>query len=160
MLVVLDGAADGLPDGWLRYVTPTKDSNRARWPVHPAWVVVQGAFTQEDDGLGPIVRVRKREKNIERGLASVIGYLSTLAAWVGGDLATPETDISLVLRWLYGAGLDYLEEKDRRLLQAGRAQAKALWFYRAGIIKSSFKREVAVILFWLREKFVSLSSMF
>ncbi len=94
-------------------MTPTKDTNRARWPVHPAWAVIQGAFSQEDDGLGPIVRVRKREKNIERGLASVIGYLSTLAAWVGGDLATPETDISLVLRWLYGAGLDYLEEKER-----------------------------------------------
>jgi len=107
------GAADGLPDGWLRYVTPTQDTNRARWPVHPAWTIIQGAFLQEDDGLGPIVRVRKREKNIERGLASVIGYLSTLAAWVGGDLAAPEVDISLVLRWLYGAGLDYLEEKER-----------------------------------------------
>jgi len=107
------GAIDGLPDGWLRYVTPTNDSNRARWPVHPAWTRIQGAFLQEDDGLGPIVRVRKREKNIERGLASVIGYLSTLAAWVGGDLASPEVDISLVLRWLYGAGLDYLEEKER-----------------------------------------------
>jgi hypothetical protein len=107
------GGADGWPDGWLRYVTPTADKTRARWPVHPAWTVIQGAFGQEDEGLGPIVRVRKREKNIERGLASVIGYLSTLAAWVGGDLATPETDISLVLRWLYGAGLDYLEEKER-----------------------------------------------
>jgi hypothetical protein len=107
------GAADGLPYGWLRYVTPTQDTNRARWPVHPAWAVIQDAFLQEDNGLGPIVRVRKREKNIERGLASVIGYLSTLAAWVGGDLATPEVDISLVLRWLYGAGLDYLEEKER-----------------------------------------------
>jgi hypothetical protein len=107
------GADDGLPDGWLRYVTPTKDTNRARWPVHPVWAVIQGAFLQEDNGLGPIVRVRKREKNIERGLASVIGYLSTLAAWIGGDLASPEADISLVLRWLYGAGLDYLEEKER-----------------------------------------------
>ena len=75
--------------------------------------VIQGAFVQEDDGLGPIVLVRKREKNIEHGLASVIGYLSTLAAWVGGDLAAPEVDISLVLRWLYGAGLDYLDEKER-----------------------------------------------
>lgn len=81
--------------------------------MHQAWAVIQNAFSQEDDGLGPIVRVRKREKNIERGLASAIGYLSTLAAWIGGDLATPEADISLVLRWLYGAGLDYLEEKDR-----------------------------------------------
>src|SRR2546426_1122818 len=57
------GAADGWPDGWLRYVTPTQDTNRARWPVHPAWTSIQGAFLQEDDGLGPIVRVRKREKN-------------------------------------------------------------------------------------------------
>ncbi len=46
------GATDGLPDGWLRYVTPTKDTNRARWPVHPAWKVIQGAFLQEDDGTG------------------------------------------------------------------------------------------------------------
>jgi hypothetical protein len=107
------GGADGWPDGWLRYVTPTTDKTRARWPVHPAWSVIQAAFGQEDDGLGPIVRVRKREKNIERGLASVIGYLSTLAAWVGDDLASPEVDISLVLRWLYDAGLDYLEEKER-----------------------------------------------
>ena len=26
---------------------------------------------------------------------------------------SPDVDMSLVLRWLYGAGLDYLEEKDR-----------------------------------------------
>jgi hypothetical protein len=107
------GGADGWPDGWLRYVTPTTDTNRARWPVHPAWEVVQGAFLQEDEGLGPIVRDRKREKNIERGLASVVGYLSTLAAWVGGELASPEADMSLVLHWLYGAGLEYLEEKEQ-----------------------------------------------
>ena len=107
------GGADGWPDGWLRYVTPTADTNRARWPVHSAWEVIQGAFLQEDEGLGPIVRDRKREKNIERGLASVVGYLSTLAAWVGGELASPEADMSLVLHWLYGAGLDYLEEKEQ-----------------------------------------------
>ena len=89
------GGADGWPDGWLRYVTPTADTNRARWPVHPAWEVVQGAFLQEDEGLGPIVRDRKREKNIERGLASVVGYLSTLAAWVGGELA----HLKRICRW-------------------------------------------------------------
>ena len=32
---------------------------------------------------------------------------------LGGDLAKPEADMSLVLHWLYGAGLDYLEEKER-----------------------------------------------
>ncbi len=72
------GALDGLPDGWLRYVIPTDDTNRSRWPVHPAWAVMQQAFTSEDEGLGPLVRERIREKNIRQGLASVIGYLSTL----------------------------------------------------------------------------------
>lgn len=105
------GAADGLPDGWLRYVTPTDDQTRSRWPVHPAWDVVQRAFSSEDAGLGPLVRKRVREVNITRGLASVLGYLSTLSVWVGGDLARSDTDISLVLGWLYEAGLDYLDKK-------------------------------------------------
>ena len=38
------GGADNLPDGWLRYVVPTEDTNRSRWPVHPDWYVIQGAF--------------------------------------------------------------------------------------------------------------------
>ena len=104
-------ASVGLQTGWLRYVTPTEDTNRARWPVHPAWTVVQGAFSQEDDGLGPLVRERIREKNIWRGLASVMGYLSTLSAWVGGDLASQEVDLSQVLHWLHDAGLDYLDKQ-------------------------------------------------
>jgi hypothetical protein len=38
------GGEDGLPDGWLRYVVPTEDTNRSRWPVHPDWRVIQSAF--------------------------------------------------------------------------------------------------------------------
>ena len=38
------GGVDGLPDGWLRYVVPTEDTNRSRWPVHPDWQVIQTAF--------------------------------------------------------------------------------------------------------------------
>ena len=38
------GGVDGWPDGWLRYVVPTDDTNRSRWPVHPDWEVIQGAF--------------------------------------------------------------------------------------------------------------------
>ena len=105
------GGPDGWPDGWLRYVTPTEDTNRSRWPVHPAWEIIQRAFITEDEGLGPLVRERIREKNIRRGLATVMGYLSTLSAWVGGDLARRDADISLILHWLYEAGADYLDEK-------------------------------------------------
>ena len=38
------GGDDGLPDGWLRYVVPATDTNRSRWPVHPDWHTIQGAF--------------------------------------------------------------------------------------------------------------------
>ena len=38
------GGADGLPDGWLRYVISSQDENRSRWPVHPDWEVIQSAF--------------------------------------------------------------------------------------------------------------------
>jgi hypothetical protein len=42
-----DGGEDGLPDGWLRYIIPTEDTNRSRWPVHPDWHVVQSAFVPD-----------------------------------------------------------------------------------------------------------------
>jgi hypothetical protein len=112
---------DGLFDGWLRYVVPSDDSNRTRWPLHPAWVVVQSAFTQSvEAGLGPVVRERIREKNIERGVAAMIGYSSTLAAWLGGEFAVPETDMSVTLQWLYGAGQEYLAEKNRDFVEEVR----------------------------------------
>jgi hypothetical protein len=28
----------------IRYVIPTEDTNRSRWPVHPDWQVIQSAF--------------------------------------------------------------------------------------------------------------------
>jgi len=118
------GAADGLPDGWLRYVVPVEDSNRSRWPVHPAWAIVQQAFSSEVDGLGQLVRKRIREKNIERGLASVVGYLSTLSAWVGGELAADDVDISEVLHWLYGAGGKYLKKREMDFSKLVQKKAK------------------------------------
>jgi hypothetical protein len=108
------GGEDGLPDGWLRYVLPSEDSNRSRWPVHPAWVVVQGAFSEDSTNeLGTLVRERKQEVNVERGLAATLGYMSTLAAWKGGDLADQEADLSLTLHWLSEVGPEYLEDKQK-----------------------------------------------
>jgi len=40
-----------------------------------------------------------------------VGYLSTLAAWLGGEYATREADMSVVLAWLCEAGTTYLEQK-------------------------------------------------
>ena len=101
------------------------DTNRSRWVVHSAWVVVQAAFTDDlDNGLGPVVRQRIRERNLERGVASTFGYVSTLAAWLGGDYVTPDADASLTLRWLYEAGMEYLNDKGRDFLKEVRKKQK------------------------------------
>jgi hypothetical protein len=42
-----------------------------------------------------------------------MGFATSLAAHVGGDLAHPDTDFSQFLHWLYEAGSDYLEIKER-----------------------------------------------
>ena len=120
------GGDNGLPDGWLRYVLPSEeDTNRSRWPVHPAWVVVQSAFAEPvEPGLGPVVRQRIREKNVERGIAATIGYISTLAAWLGGEYVYQDADVSLMLHWLSEAGPDYLESKQRDFIQEVRKKQK------------------------------------
>jgi hypothetical protein len=83
--------------------------------------VVQGAFAP---GLGPLVRQRIREKNVERGIASTIGYISTLAAWLGGEYVNQNTDVSLLLHWLSEAGPEYLESKQRNFVQEVRKKQK------------------------------------
>ncbi len=108
--------ADGLPDGWLRYVVPVEDDNRSRWPTHPTWQAIQGAFLTAQEypsDFGKIIRKRKEERNIRKGIESVMGYGTSLSAWAGGDLARSDTDLSMFLHWLAGKGEEYLEEQDR-----------------------------------------------
>ena len=94
--------------------------------MHPAWNVVQSAFSIDlEPNLAAIVRERIREKNIERGIASTIGYISTLAAWLGGEHISPESDLSVTLQWLYSSGNEYLEEKQRDFLnEVSKKQAR------------------------------------
>ena len=57
---------------------------------------MQVAFTEGvENGLGSLVRQRIREKNLEQGIASTIGYVSTLAAWLGGEYVGQNTDVPL-----------------------------------------------------------------
>ncbi len=110
------GGNDGLPDGWLRCVRPGKDSNRARWTNHPAWDVVQVAYTQDmerPEHFGNIIRKAKEEHNIEKALSAILGYATSLSAWLGGALASPDADLSIFLHWLAENGQDHLEKKDR-----------------------------------------------
>ncbi|GCE03649.1 hypothetical protein [Dictyobacter aurantiacus] len=69
----VDGGADGLPDGWLRYVIPSEtDVNRSRWEVHPDWQVIQSAFAVPELEESEYER-EEREK--EELLAEVDAYL-------------------------------------------------------------------------------------
>jgi len=82
---------------WLRMVKPQRDTNWRRWPTSSTWEMVQDAFEaykEKENGLGPIVRQRIREKNIERAVAAFAGYSTTYAAWedmaLDTDTCTPE----------------------------------------------------------------------
>jgi hypothetical protein len=86
---------------WLRMVTPARTPNRARWATSPAWKQIQRAFDGYGDklvdALGPLVREAKREVNIERGVAAMAGYATTLAAWLKvDDEIDPETLLAMV----------------------------------------------------------------
>lgn len=86
---------------WLRMVTPARTPNRARWSTSPAWKQIQQAFDSYGDkmvdALGPLVREAKREVNIERGVAAMAGYATTLAAWLKvDDEIDPQTLLALV----------------------------------------------------------------
>ncbi len=112
----VNGGPDGLPDGWLRCAVSNGDKNRSRWPTHPAWKVLQGAFAQAveiPEQFGRIIRKRHEERSIEKGIEAVIGYLTSMAAWAGGELAEEGTDLSVVLHWLAVSGGDYLERVGR-----------------------------------------------
>ncbi len=117
----IGGGADGLPDGWLRLVVPSlDDTNRSRWPTLSVWDEIQAAFsspTNRPEDFREVIRKRKAGWNTDRAIESTMGFATSLAAHVGGELARPDADLSLFLRWLYEAGMDYLEVKEREFAQ-------------------------------------------
>ncbi len=110
------GSEDGWPDGWLRLVLPLdEDKTRSRWSTHPAWVEVQRAFlvdSQRPEHFGKIIRQRKEQHNIQKGVEAALGYGTSLSAWVGGDLADPDADITLFLHWFAEAASQHMLNKD------------------------------------------------
>jgi hypothetical protein len=125
------GGDDGLPDGWLRCVLPSSDKNRARWPTHPVWEVLQTAYhtpNQAPAHFGKIIRQAHEQHNIEKALEAIVGYSSSLSAWVGGALADPDTDFSVFLHWLANNVPDLLERKEKDF--AREVQRKLIKLYR------------------------------
>lgn len=118
---------EDVPDGWLRCVIPGTGKSRSRWPTHPAWEVVQRAFLVDvalPENVGKVVRRRHEEHNVNRALEGVMGYLTSLAAWVGGELAEEAVDLSVVLHWLMGKGEAYLTRVDRDFAAEVRRKRK------------------------------------
>jgi hypothetical protein len=112
----VEGGPDGVPDGWLRCVVESSDKNRSRWPTHPVWQLIQAAFLDPIEvppQFGKIVRKRWEEHNIDKGIEQVMGHLTSLAAWAGGELAEDGADLSVVLHWLAVKGDEYLQRVKR-----------------------------------------------
>jgi hypothetical protein len=111
--------SDDAPYGWLRCVVPPgkrKKTRRSRWPTHPAWDVVQRAFLGNvtlPEQVGKMVRKRHEQHSINKGLEAVMGYLTSLAAWSGGELSHEGVDLSVVLHWLMERGEEYLQREER-----------------------------------------------
>lgn len=83
---VLAGAGDlwaWCSGEWLTARTPTGDSNRSRWPISPAWSVVQAAFGQPDGAPVERVREMRRGAKLSRLLPALAGYLTSAAALLG-----------------------------------------------------------------------------
>lgn len=81
----------------IRHVTPTEDSNRARWPMSPLWRDVQARI---DDGLSESIGVvpENRVKEVERAIlresltAQRLGVEASLAVLAGyGENSIEET---------------------------------------------------------------------
>lgn len=110
---------------WLRYVVPEMDTNRTRWSVHPAWLVVQQAYQQmlapDILDMGPIIRERKRVVQMEHLVAQLVGCFLTLHAWhLVDQLCDDETDLSEVLHDFYPRALLYLDERQEREKRKGK----------------------------------------
>ena len=76
---------------------------------------VQRAFligSERPEHFGKIIRQRKEQHNIQKGVEATLGYGTSLSAWVGGDLADPNVDISLFLHWFAEAASQHMLNKD------------------------------------------------
>jgi len=71
---------------WLSLRSPTgADSNRSRWPVSPAWLVVQGADMNGAPVGVDVVRAAEQRGDARRLIPMLVGYASTLTASYGGE---------------------------------------------------------------------------
>lgn len=73
---------------------------------------VSASFSNYDVDLPPLQRQCKRKVNMQRALAAVAGYTSTMEAW-RREPGETEGDISDTFHFLYKEVISYLKEKGR-----------------------------------------------
>jgi hypothetical protein len=93
---------------WLRHTCPSPDTNKARWPVSPAWAVVQGA-TFDGEGV-PAVRERRIQGDLRLICQMLAGCSTTAAAYLTGTLPASD-DGANFLGWFDEWMQGYLEKK-------------------------------------------------
>src|SRR5205823_8614611 len=92
-----------------------EDKTRSRWPAHPAWVAVQRTFLldpERPEHFDKIIRKRQEQHNIQKGVEAALGCGTSLSAWVGGDLADPDAEITLFLHWFAEAASQHMLNKE------------------------------------------------
>lgn len=102
---VLRAASDLMDYGmrWLTYRTPTGDSNRRRWPVHPGWSALREGFVVSD----PVSRARDvaGSGSAYSLVPQASGLLVSIGAHLGIKCPAEAT------RWLLAAMGDYHAER-------------------------------------------------
>jgi hypothetical protein len=114
---------------WLSLRVPTRDSNRARWPVAPEWE----ALTRAPIGgrAEPLIRERVREVEVLRLTQGLVGYATSVEAMgaargVGRALTAT---VPSVRRYLEHRGASFAElvrVKRGRRLQDGAPRPPAV----------------------------------
>ena len=107
---------------WLSLRVPTRDSNRARWPVAPEWE----ALTRAPIGgrAEPLIRERVREAEVLRLTQGLVGYASSVEAMgaargVGRALATTVPSVHPYLARRGASFADLVRAKRERRLRDG-----------------------------------------
>jgi hypothetical protein len=68
---------------WLTLRAPIRDSNRARWPIAPAWAQLTGACI--GGSAVPLIRETIRAADLERLTQGLVGYASSIEAMDGAQ---------------------------------------------------------------------------
>lgn len=105
--------------------TPSADSNRSRWPLHPVWADIQ-ARVGALEGLGVVKEIDPAallDERLVRMVVSVYGYMKRIAAING--LRSQRLEVGLdetleVLRrrlWAVHDPLSWESDVDRRMTE-------------------------------------------